>query len=329
MMPEPTSLTSALDVESAWGKWREHLLTQFEMLSDEALRAKLYLLVDSRANHGVDKLLPQVPGLAWASLWQGSVLESYTDIAPYLIQIDRMAFSDPRDLQNRLVRRLWKEGFEQYMLTWVWSPLDLESLSRHFRHYCSYTTPDKRAYFLHWYDNRILERMRTVWTAEQVRAFLSPCAELWYRDRDQNDVVWHNDAEAVDSAITEEQVLSVDQHGQLLKLGMPDKFAMQLREMYGAILDSVSDTTLFHRVSEQLGRAERYRIVEDDDLLNFVSKGLVISPRFDEHPVIEERLARAMQGAMTYRDALTGIDREVLRQASCMHELSHSQASQT
>lgn len=327
MMPEPTSLTSPQEVESAWESWRERLLAQFEIHSEKELHAELYLLVDSRANPGIDKLLPQVPGLTWASLWQETVLESYADIAPYLIHIDRIAFSDPRDLQNRLVRRLWKEGLELHMLTWIWSPLALESLSQHFRHYCRYATPDKRAFFLHCYDNRILERLRAVWTEEQAHAFLSPCAELWYRDRGLSDVVWQNDASAVDLPISKEEVLSVEQHKELLRLGLPDKFAMQLREMYGAILDSVSDTMLFRRVSEQLGRAARYRIADDDALLNYVSKGLVISPGFDEHPVIQARLTRAMQGEMTYRDALTNIDREVLRQASRMHELSNSQAS--
>ncbi|WP_255220106.1 DUF4123 domain-containing protein [Burkholderia glumae] len=327
MMSEPTSPTSAQEVESAWENWRERLLAQFEIHSDEEQHAKLYLLIDSRANPGVDKLLSQVPGLAWVSLWQESVLESYTDIAPYLIQIDRIAFSDPRDLQSRLVRRLWKEGLEGHMLTWICSPLTLDSLSQHFRHYCRYAIPDKRAFFLHFYDNRILERLRAIWAEEEARAFLSPCVELWYRNRDMNHVVWRNDAAAGVAALPEEQCLTIEQHTNLLQLGRADKLAMQLREMYGAILDSVSDTTLFHRVSEQLGRAARYRIANDEDLLNYVSKGLVISPWFDEHPFIQERLTRAMQGEITYRDALTGIDREVLRQASRMHEQPNSQAS--
>ncbi|MET3555072.1 hypothetical protein [Burkholderia sp. 567] len=86
--------------------------------------------------------------------------------------------------------------------------------------------------------------------------------------------------------------------------------------MYGTILDSISDTTLFHRVSEQLGRAARYRIADDDDLLSYVSKGLVVSPWFDEHPVIKERLTRGVQGEMTYREAPSQIDPDVLQAES-------------
>ncbi len=326
-MPDSIDPASSQNIESDWDKWRERLLAEFEVVLNDEQRAQLYLVVDSRANPGVDKLLSQVPGLAWASLWQGSTLESYTDIAPYLIRIDRMAFSDPRDLQSRLVRRLWKEGNDLHMLTWIWSPLALESLGRHFRRYCLYATPEGHAFFLHFYDNRILERLRAVWTGEQAVAFLSPCVALWYRDRDLNEVVWKNDAAAVDTAITEEQVLSVEQHKKLYWLGRADKLVMQLRDMYGVILGGLSDTTLFHRVSEQLERAARYRLADDDDFLSYVSKGIVVSPRFDEHPVIQERLTRAVQGETTYRDALTQIDSQVLNDASCIGELPDSHAS--
>ncbi|MFD1972633.1 DUF4123 domain-containing protein [Trinickia caryophylli] len=217
-MPDPV-IASSQDNEFSWEKWRESLLAQFDVVQNDERRTQLYLLVDSRANPGLDKLLPLVPGLAWASLWQESLLESYTDIAPYLIQIDRIAFGDPRDLQSRLVRRLWKEGRDLHMLTWIWSPLSLKSLNLHFRHYCRYATPDKRAFFLHFYDNRILERLLAVWTEEEAHAFLSPCEELWYRDRDLNEVIWRNDAAATDLATIDEQVLSVDQHKTLLWLG--------------------------------------------------------------------------------------------------------------
>jgi Domain of unknown function (DUF4123) len=328
-MVESRKLVATQDVESAWERWRERLLGQFEMPSEDERLALLYILVDSRANPGLDKLLPQVPGLAWVSLWQGSVLESYTDIAPYLIQIDGIALGDPRDLQSRLVRRLWREGRDLHMLTWIWSPLSLESLSEHFRYYCRYATPDKRAFFLHFYDNRILERLRAVWTEGEAHTFLSPCTEIWYGDRDLNEIVWHNDATAADSAVAGEQLLTVEQHAKLLRLGRADKLAMQLRAMYEAILSDVSDSALYTRISEQLERAVRHRVTDDDDLLNYVSKGIIVSPRFDEHPVIRDRLERAAKGELTHREALSQIDRGVLREASCISldsqaiEISH------
>ncbi|KVX23188.1 hypothetical protein WL02_04105 [Burkholderia ubonensis] len=317
-MLEANRIMSAGDTEAAWEQWRKRLLSQFEAFDASDASGYLYILADARANPDLGKLLARVPKLEWASLWQGTVVESYADIAPYLIAIDRFAFDDPRDLQSRLVRRLWKESSGLHMLTWIWSPFPTRILTEHFQSFCRYSTPDKRAFFLHFYDNRILARLRAVWSAKQAQAFLSPCAEIWYRDRELNEIVWRNDADAADGVVDGEQVLTVEQHMALLRLGRADKLAMQLRTMYGAMLDDLTDSVLYRRVSEQLERAARHRVTGDDDLLNYVSKGVVVSPRFDEHPVIRERLVRAMNGEQTYRDALSQIDGDVLREASRM-----------
>ncbi|MFJ2992485.1 DUF4123 domain-containing protein [Pandoraea sp. NPDC087047] len=313
-----SDIASPLENELAWANWRERLLAQFEDFSHGEQQTHLYLVVDSRANPGLDKLLAQVPGLAWASLWQDSVFESYVDIAPYLIRIDRTAFSESRDIQSRLVRRLWTQGRDVHALTWLWSALPLDSLSKHLRHFSHYVTEDRHEFFLHLYDNRILMRVLSVWTEGQARAFLSPCAQLWYVDRDLNEIVYCNPAPTVDIDISGEQMLSVEQHKDLLRHGVPDKLAMQLRDMYGAILSDLSDAALWHRVSDQIERAATYRI-PDEDLLIYVAKGLVISPAFDEHPFIQERLDRAALGELTHREALSNIDREVLIEVSRLH----------
>ncbi|MCU9955991.1 DUF4123 domain-containing protein [Burkholderia sp. BKH01] len=307
---------SAGDSDAAWEVWRNRLLSQFEAFDASDVSAYLYVLADARANQDLDKLLVRVPRLEWHSLWDGTVLESYTDIAPYLIAIDRFAFDDPRDLQSRLVRRFWKESSGQHMLTWIWSPFPTRLLVEHFRAFCRYSTPDRRAYFLHFYDNRILARLRAVWSGEQAQAFLSPCAEIWYRDRESNEIVWRNDAGVTAGVVEGERAMTIEQHMALLRLGSADKLAMQLRTMYGAMLDDLTDSALYRRVAEQLERAGRYDIKDADDLLNYVSKGIAISPRFDEHPVIHERLVRAMNGGQTYRDALSCIDAVALCEAS-------------
>ncbi|MGS0891841.1 DUF4123 domain-containing protein [Burkholderia stagnalis] len=317
-MTESERVMSADDPDAAWEVWRNRLLSRFDAFEADDASAYLYIVADARANPDLDKLLVQVPRLEWRSLWDGTVLESYTDIAPYLIAIDRFALDDPRNLQSRLVRRFWKESGGLHMLTWIWSPFPMQFLAEHFRAFSRYSTPDKRAYFLHFYDNRILARLRAVWSGEQAQAFLSPCAEIWYRDRELNEIVWCNEAGVTDGVVDGEQVMTVEQHMTLLRLGHADKLAMQLRTMYGAMLDDLTDSALYRRVSEQLGRADRYRIADDDDLLNYVSKGVVISPRFDEHPVIWDRLAQAMSGELTFREALSRIDADVLREVSRM-----------
>ncbi len=305
------------DMESAWETWRERLLGKFEQMSYCDEIAQLYLLVDSRANPGIDKLLRQVPRLEWVSLWQDTVIESYTDIAPYLVQIDQLPLGDRRDMQSRLVQRLYREANNLNMLTWFWSPLALASLGRHLRYHSQYATPDQRKYFLHIYDNRILERLRAIWREDQAQAFVSPCIEIWYRDRDLNDVIWAN-SDVGSAVVADEQILSAEQHQDLYRLGHADKLVMQLRDMYGSALDSGTDRNLYQLVCVQLQRASKYRVTDGDDILTYVATGIVIAPRFDDHPVIQERLGRAMSGSISFRDALRDIESQVLHEAASL-----------
>ncbi|GAB5096893.1 DUF4123 domain-containing protein [Caballeronia sp. HLA56] len=306
---------SAQDADMDWEQWRHRLLAQFDSFMHEQ-SVNLYLLVDTRGSPGIDKLFPKVKGLAWTSLWHGSVLDSYTDIAPYLIHVERLALDDPQELAGRLARRIWMEGASGFMLTWIWSPLSLTELDEHLKHYTRYAIPDKREYFLHFYDNRILARIRSVWTDEQAYCFIAPCREIWFRNRDQGEIVWRSDGASKPARADAPLLLSSDQHARLFALGHADKLAMQLREMYGVRLDEKSDFALYLLVTEQLERASRYRLREKDDFLNYVSKGIVLSPRFDEHPVIQERLQRARNGEISHREALSGLTPDVIKQVA-------------
>lgn len=308
----------ALDADAAWEQWRLRLLSRFEALSGQDSPANLYVLADGRANPGLDQLLAKVPGLSWRNLWEGSVLESYTDIAPYLIHVRQAALEAPRELAGRLARRIWMDGASRHTLTWIWSPFSLDALNEHLKHHALYSTPDKRGFFLHFYDNRILERLRKVWAEPQENDFVAPCNEIWYSDRDFSPIVWRNEKEPALIDLGDAHELSAEQHAGLLALGHADKLAMQLREMYGSRLDAYSEADLHRRVIGQLDRASRYRLKDDDDFLNYVVKGVMLSPRFDEHPVIQERLTRALNGEISHREALTGLDRGVIKEVARM-----------
>jgi hypothetical protein len=310
----PTQSTQ--DIDAAWEQWRLRLLAHFDALAERGLAVELYLLVDTRGTPGLNELLPKVPSLSWCSLWTGSVLETYADIAPYLIHLERSVLDDPRDLACRLARRVWMEGASSHNLTWIWSPFGLQTLGDHFRYHTQYAIPDKRAFFLHFYDNRILERLRQVWAEEEGSAFIEPCNELWYRSRDLSGSVWTNGNEPVHSLANIALQMSAEQHCKLLVLGQADKLAMQLRERYGTRLDEYSDIELHDRIVWQLDRAHHYRVSDDDDFFNYVSKGIVLSPRFDEHPVIQQRLTRAKDGEISHRDALSQFDPLVLREVA-------------
>ncbi|WP_454804834.1 DUF4123 domain-containing protein [Paraburkholderia fungorum] len=241
----------------------------------------------------------------------GSVLESFADIAPYIIAIDESALQNEIGPQYQLLERLCDDEADLHMLTWVWSPFDIDTLSAHFKRFCTYTLPNRRAYYLHFYDNRVLPRLRQVWSGEEHQRFMAPVVEIWYRDRKLGAVAWRNDD--VPSVVVADtpQSLTDEQHQLLLDLGYADKLAMQLRNTCGAMVDHLSGDELYALVDSQLERAYGYRISDEEGLSAYVTAGVLVSPEFDRHPVVSERLLAVARDEIMAADALSTIDDSV------------------
>jgi hypothetical protein len=310
--PSASAARSSDQREADWQRCFAHLNAAYGKHQGRGQDVFLYLMADGRGNPGVDRLLALVPELRYTSLWRGTEIECYTDIAPYLIALDRWEIENERSLQYRLARRLWREATVP-MLTWLWSPHDLDSLASHYRRYTAYSLPGRQAYYLHFYDNRIIERLRRVWTEEETRQFIAPCFEIEYRDRSFNDVAWENTDSPMLPAGDEPMQLTVEQHQLLIDLARAEKLTLQLRMQCGASADHLTSSELHALVCRQLERARQYRINDEAALLNFVTSGVLISPVFDEHPVVRERLVSASRGEMSPTDALEGITDDVWR----------------
>ena len=297
--------------DSAWQAWLERLRGGARTYDEREGPCHLYVVADSRGNPGFNKLLEQVPGLQWASLWRDSAIETYSDVAPYLFAIERGALDDARSLPHRLIRRIWREDPAHQMLTWMWSPFSIEVLGEHYRRYCTYALPDRRQFYLHFYDNRILARLREVWTPAEQAAFIGPCAEIWYTDRLLGDVTWTNESVVRTDASEAVPPLSSEQHHQLIELGYPDKLALHLRTTCGVRLDHLTPDQLYRSVSGLLERAGTYRIRLEGDLLTYVMCGVLSAPNFDEHPEIHDRLLAVARGETQLAEALGAVSDHV------------------
>ncbi|WP_433695082.1 DUF4123 domain-containing protein [Paraburkholderia phenoliruptrix] len=304
------SVAQSVDQRYAgWQRCFERLQLVYEKHQAREQTAFLYLIADGRGNPGIDNLLARVPELSYTSLWRDTAIQSYTDVAPYLIALDRHELVNERSLQHRLARRLWREASVP-MLTWLWSPHDLESVASHYRRYAIYSIPNRQAYYLHFYDNRVLERLKRVWTEEEAQQFIAPCLEIGYCNRLMADITWENAHPPVLPA-AEPLQLTDAQHQLLIDLAYTDKLTLQLRTTCGARLDHLTPSELYQLVCSQLERASAYRINDETALLNFVTCGVLISPAFDEHPVVRERLLAAARGDMSSVDALSGVTDDV------------------
>src|SRR4051812_8981826 len=164
-----------------WAAWRNHLLQQRDHLED-ATHARLYVLVDGRACEELATRVRRIPRLRHISLWQGTELASLDEVAPRLIRLDGLSSGSEATPTERLAARIFDDP-SAYLATWFWSTADMRDLAGHFARYTYYVLDDRRSFYLHFYDNRILERLRAVWSPEQASAFVSPCLWVAYRQR--------------------------------------------------------------------------------------------------------------------------------------------------
>ncbi|WP_261529337.1 DUF4123 domain-containing protein [Burkholderia multivorans] len=279
--------------------------------TDEVGRAmRLYVLVDTRGYQELDVRLATVHRLRYASLWTDTGLEAYTDIAPYLIAFDRDTLDDENAEQHRLLRQLWLDAVDLHAVTWMWSTWSFDALDAHLRRYVQYRLPNGRSYYLFFFDNHVLARLRQVWSDAQAQHFAAPFVELRYRDRRLDEVVWRNDAPAINvvASIAGASCLLEQQHVRLLELGYPDKLVLKFRETMATMVDHLSDAELYEQIIEQLARAARHGITDEHETLYYVSIGVRISPQFDEHPAVRTCLAAVSRAEISLEDALLTID---------------------
>lgn len=271
---------------------------------DPAIR--LYAIVDTRGLPELRAAPSRLDAIAFEALWDGTDLAAHKDLSPLLIEVD-LAAALTGEAAHQLIVRLRRLSIEAFAVTWVWSAHALDELASHFRGFCEYTLPTRRAFYLHFYDNRILERLRQVWTEAEQERFAGVAFDLWFRSRAGTDCTRRREVlqpPGIHAALT----MTDEQHLTLLALGYADKLALQLRQLFGAELEHLSQEALYHAVGVQLERAARYRIQHEDDMLKYVAKGLLISPRFDEHPLVKPRLMAASYGDITFGEVLSQVD---------------------
>ncbi|KVC49626.1 DUF4123 domain-containing protein [Burkholderia diffusa] len=293
-----------------WPAFVETLRTSLERGAGDGRALQLYVLVDTRGYQELDARLATLRGLRYASLWTDTGLDAYTDIAPYLIAFDRHALDVEDAEQHHLLRQLWLDAVDLHAVTWLLSTWSFDALDAHLRRYVKYTLANGRAYYLFFFDNHVLARLRQVWSDMQAQQFVAPFDEIRYRDRRLDEVVWRNHAPAIERAMLTSDApgLSEQQHAKLIELGYPDKLVLKFRETMGAMVDHLSDAELYGEVVEQLDRAAAHGIADEAELQCYVMTGLLIAPRFDEHPAVRACLGAVAHGETTLNDALASID---------------------
>jgi hypothetical protein len=274
--------------------------------------ARAYVIVDFRGHPDLLEQLQRADGVTFGSVWARTGLDVYADVAPMIIEVDPASqevlrgadIGEASTVLSLVLHTLHQRDGGRYAMIGISSAAPLDALITHFGYFCDYALPDKREFFVHWYDSRILVRALQVWNEDQRADFLAPLITLSYAQRDGSFVRLQGGASATPRLQPRSIVpqLTFEQHQLFFDLDYPDKLAVQLRRLYIGLLPGDPDQdALVPRVQEQLERARAHGVAGDKDTFDYVAWGVSISPRFDEHPLIKASLA-------TYRpDAKGGL----------------------
>lgn len=295
---------------------------QVRLRSTDEGPVRCYALIDMRGYPDISMALWEDPATPTWRLWDGTDLESYGDISPMLVEIDLAAMSDaeehagkpaiPATSALRCLSQIDQTSQGGYAITCLLSPSDGQSLARHYRAYCEYSLPDGHAYYLHFYDSRILCRLMNVWDASQRAALLSPVYEFHYRLSDGSIAILKNDPKTcAERALSPETpILDSRQHEMLLEQDYPDKVLLQLRRHLPDALDGCTYEDAYRRIVEQLDRARGHGLTTERDHFDYVAFALTTSDRFDEHPGVLACLLDARSRQIPVAEAFSALSEE-------------------
>ena len=273
--------------------------------TEEQRAVSLFALVDTRSVPELRSALNRLESIPFVALWDGTDLATHENVSPLLIELGLDA--EDGDTAQALLKRLWEFSVHGFSVTWIWSFHELTTVAMHLQSYCEYTLPDRSTFYLHFGDNRILERLRKIWTTDEWSRFASVAHEIWYRQRSGESVSWGSDADASHAITAEPLVMTDDQHRALLEMGYADKAAMELRGVLGTNVNMFSADQLHRAVADQIERATAHGITEEPAVLRYAAFGLLYSPNFDEHPEVRKLLQSARYGDVPLARALSEI----------------------
>nr|WP_297351360.1 DUF4123 domain-containing protein [uncultured Caldimonas sp.] len=270
--------------------------TRFDSLAHHlvlgATSESSYLLIDQRHTPAQWSLIRDIPLHAKVCLWEGSSMASNAALAPLLVRV--APEQAPAELLHRLLE---DESCPHWSFVLLRSPLDLESLSRHFVAFKDYSVQGAEfEYVLHLADSRVVQRLPLAFEQHRWQSFLRPLSLIAYLDRLGSPHQIKGPAELQIFTLPAHQPvmqLEPSEHRALVDLAYPDKLTAQLRAGHGDALQEHDYASLYFLVENLLQEAKQFGLKDETDLQTYVKAGVFLTPRFSEHPAVAKLLSAA------------------------------------
>jgi hypothetical protein len=142
-------------------------------LVEWAERGRLYAIVDATDTPSVPERATRMGEARAVSLYRGSAEETFSAIAPYLLQVDWPVL-------EWLTGTLWPTPWGIFAL----ADAPLEALRTHFRKFLTVRSPDGEPWYFRFYDPRVLPAYLDSCDEAQTTAFFGPVLAYGVTDLD-------------------------------------------------------------------------------------------------------------------------------------------------
>ena len=138
-----------------------------ETLKTLAAQERLFAIVDACDAPQVPEVCEALGKSRAVSLYSGEAAVMYSDIAPYLFQVDAMVL-------DWLQQSLWHEPWGVFVVA---PGSDLESLRKHFRQFLIVLDPEGEEMYFRFYDPRVLSTFLPTCLPTEITTLFGPVVE--------------------------------------------------------------------------------------------------------------------------------------------------------
>ncbi len=249
----------------------------------------LFAVLDATDCPAVPAKLRELGALRCASLFEGSAYQAYWAVAPHVVQVDA-------PLLQWIYDTLWPQPWGIFVM----ARADLASLGNHLQRFLVATLPDNKPWFFRYYDPRILPQFLRASNAEELADFFGPVRAFGIKDEEGNLTIVRRagagEAAARDTPMAPPVADAPQEQEPDQSVGEEDfaaRLCAHVRDTYAAVVEGVPELELRIVVEQAIAAARMHELTDEASVTAFVSLLFSVSPRFFEHPYVQERLTNA------------------------------------
>lgn len=221
-----------------------------------------------------------------ASLYAETDLRHLEEVAPFLVQLPEVELEHGRYLEE-----LINVARNRPMWSVIATPLDIDTLARHFRRYMICRSDDSLEWPVRWGDARVLPELMHAFEPELVADLMRPMYGWFAASRTGQALAWYGEGKIDCRCPNYEQLPLSDQtFKHFVEASEADAVLCIISDMQPELLRSRLPSECHQLILRQLKIADKFNVEHARIRQHFATLGLILNEKFSETPEILEIL---------------------------------------